>query len=464
MALTDKLERQMIADEYKYQCGKIEHNNVLFNIHEGDLLSYVLCDLKKQLSEKSFEQISHRVAPINVLKRLIDKLSKLYAKPPKRVISNEADKDLLDYYVNSYDLNTVGGMANAFFNLFKTSAFEPYVYNGVPKLRTMPSDRFFVISTDKVNPLNPTHFVKIMGKINTPGSYERTLFYVYTDNEFLAMDDTGEILSDEMRRLGSDGTNPIGKIPFVYINRSRHELVPQIDTDTLCMTKLIPVLLSDINYAQMFQAFSIVYGINLDQEGLKMAPNAFWSLKSDPAFPEAKPEVGVIKPQVDSDKSLASLKAQMALWMQTRNIKPGAMGDLTVENAASGIAKAIDEIDTSEDRAQQIPYFVEAEKQLWDLTINYLHPYWQQDPEFENKLSFSPGSMVTTTFQEQKPVIDQSKLIDDEIKKLNAGLQTKEGALKAIYPDYSDAQIEELLSSAPAPSVATPQANGAPNQ
>lgn len=466
MALESDVKK--LADCFKEKTELLKHNDTLFNIYEGDLLTYVLEALKAQLSAQSFEQCAHRAAPINLLKRLIDKLSKLYAKPPKRELKGtgivEKDKQLLEFYMENYDINTNGGIANEFFNMFKTTAWEPFLDRGKPRLRIIPSDRFFVYSNDPVNPLRPTCFVKIMGqgvskKYVRPNTFQQgstkseeqpavTIMYAYTDDQFLIFDSDGEIRDDMMLALGNpQGINTYKRIPFVYMNRSRHQLTPKIDTDTLTMTKLFPILLSDLNFAVMFQAFSIIYGIDLDEENLKMAPNAFWRFKSDPTKEgTSKPSIGVIKPEVDIDQVWRFIVSQLQMWLQSRNIRPGAIGSMTAETAANGISKIIDEMDTSEDRQKQIPYFKTGEQELWDLTFNYMHPEFQKDPAFEMRtVAPSKGITVNVEFAEQRPMIDSSKVIDDGIKKLNARLASRTQILKEIHPDASPEEIEEML-------------------
>lgn len=448
-----------LVEVWKNSSGVLGHNYCLFDIFEGNLLPYVLDDLEKQLSENSFNQIKHRVAPINVLKRLIDKLSKIYAKAPQREIINISnhepskapkDKDLLSFYVRSLDINTNMGLANEFFNLFKNCLIEPFLDKGKPKLRVIPSDRFFVYSNDPVNPLNVTHLVKIMGKYKDIDGTENMLFYAYTADEFLVFNDKEQVVESKMAEVYANapseyGKNPYGAIPGVYVNRSKHQLIPSIDTDTLQMTKLLPVLLSDANFCVMFQAFSIVYGIDLDEEQMKMAPNAFWRFKSNPNNPDARPSVGVIKPEADVDKMLSLIHAQLAFWLNSRNIKPGAIGVINSENFSSGIAKAIDEMDTSEDRQKQVPYFMEAENQLWDLIFNHMHPVWLSQPDFAYKVAVSANIGVQTTFAEQRPLVDTSTVIDDCIKMLDKALESRKGALKRINPDWPEDQVEEKI-------------------
>lgn len=443
----------LVTDDYK-NVGtekRLKHNNTLFNIYEGDLLTYVLEDLRKQLSEKSYDQAKHRVAPLNVLKRLIEKLSKIYAKPPVRNVEisgkiSQSDNQLLSEIHQTMDVNTVMTLANEFFNLFKSVALEPFLDQGYPKLRVIPSDRFLVLSQDPVNPLRPTVFSKLMAKVKTEKGEERQLFYTYTNDSFCIHDDLGETYPDLMEKVGNpSGINPIGRIPMVYVNRSRHELIPQIDSDTLSMSKLIAILLSDLNFAVMFQCFCIVYGINVSNEGLKFAPNVFWQLKSDAAS-DQKPEIGVIKPEADVDKVLTLIKTELGLWMQSRNIKPGVVGDLDIEGAKSGIAKIVDEMDTSEDRQKQVPYFMQAESDVFDLVRAFHNTLWIDDPEYKlTRQKFSDNCVLKAMFSEQKPQVDTSVVITDQSNLFKIKMTTRKRFLQAIYPDANDDTVNAML-------------------
>ena len=130
MALRNDIKTLVV--HWKTLKDTLDHNSALFEIYEGNLLPYVLADLKAQLSQKSYDMVVHRVAPINILRRLIDKLSKIYSKPPVRNTEGGSDKDtvLLGDYVEQLDANTVMSNANEFFNLFKTTALEPYLDRG----------------------------------------------------------------------------------------------------------------------------------------------------------------------------------------------------------------------------------------------------------------------------------------------------------------------------------------------
>lgn len=457
MALREDIPK--LIEAWRGHDSTLKHNEVLFSISEGELLPHVLADLKRQLSENSFERIKHRVPPINILIRIVDKLSKIYIRPPIRTIigGKKRDQKALDELVKSLNYNVAMSEANVFFNTFKNTWVEPFLYKGKPSIRSIPSDRFFVYSNDKVDPTKPTHFVKIMG---LDQEKKHTVFYGYTADEFLIFDSSGRVFDDLMlMNENPEGINYYGCLPGVYINRSRHWLTPKIDTDTLNMTKLIPVLLADCNFATMFQSFSIIYGIDVNDENLKMAPNAFWSFKSDPSR-ETQPQIGVLKPEVDTDKVLSLIKAELAMWLESKGIKPGTVGSMTVENAASGIAKMIDESDTTEDRKKQVSIFAPHDAECLELIINNMLPIWRNDPNFIADIPlFGLDYQVSTEFPEQKPIVDEGAATDTEIKKINAGLTTKKRAIKKLNPDMTDDEIESLMmeiESEKQPSPVTP--------
>jgi hypothetical protein len=380
---------------------------------------------------------------------------------------------MLEWYAKQYRINVAMQLANEFFNLFKNCSPEPFFDDQTksPGLRVVPSDRFFVASKDAINPMRPTHYVKIMGKRSLANGRESTIFYAFTDSEFLIFDDKGEPIPEFMSAVQSGTTNPYGVIPNPYIVRSYDKIMPNKDTDTLAMTTLVPVLLTDVNYAIMFQCFSIIYGIDVDDENLSMNPNAFWRLKSDPTQQSSRPQVGIIKPEVDSDKVVSLVQTELSLFLQSRNIRPGAVGQLGAENFQNGISKMIDEMDTSADRKKQVPYFQELEQQLWVRTIKNLHPIWSQKDGYKYIEQFSDQAEVEIIFPEQRPDVSFSALLDDEIKMLEKKLTTRKRSLKKLNPDMEDAEIDLLITeidneddsveedNAPAPGQADPAAN-----
>ena len=428
----------------------LETNFILLDIFEGNLLPYVLVDLKKQLNKRAFNVAQNRVPPINILKRVIDKLSQIYNLPPKREVEGtEQDKIIWDFYSENMELDVAMSRSEEYFNLNKAVALEPYLDKYfMPKIRSIPYDRFFVRANDPTDPMRVTEFIKIMGKakvaIGNNKFEDRIIMFVYSDTEFLIIDDKGEVRDELMAQKNLDGSNPFGKIPFIYINKSHTKVNPPEDTDILNMTKLIPILMTDLNYALMFQTFSIIYGIDVDSEKLDMNPNTFWSLKSDPTK-TTTPKIDIIKPEVDSDKALTAIHEQLSLWLQSRNIRPGANGKVGVENFSSGISKMVDEMDTTSERQKTIPYFECAEEALFELIKNHIHPIWSLNPSFEIKQQFSSESELDVDFPLQTYMPTRGELLVELKQEMELNLVSHKTAFKRLNPDYDEADVDEEL-------------------
>ena len=441
--ITQDISKQII-EHCKTQQYLIGHNTQLFDIFEGDLLTYVIDELKATFSEKAFKRILPRVAPINVLKKIIDKLSKIYQQNLFRTVigGNEQDSILLKSYEKSFAINMKMNQSNEFFNLFKNNLIQVY-YDPKKRslqVRVIPSNQFTVWSNDPIEPNIPTHVILYYGKRNGKETY-----IIYSNTNFVIVNEENEIQRDLMMATGNpEGIIPWGQMPFIYVNKSMNKIIPIQDTDTLKMTKLIPILLSDLNYAVMYQCFSIIYGIDVDDKNLEMNPSSFWHFKSDPTT-NKKPEVGMIKPQVDIGETLSLIQSELAFWLETRGIKAGSMGSLDGQNAASGISKIIDEADTYEDRIKQIGYYVDAEERFWDLVLHKMHTYFVSQGMIDNKYIFTSTATVETKFPEQKPLVSRQEMVNTLKTERDAGFISTEKAIKRLNPEMSENDIDELM-------------------
>jgi hypothetical protein len=443
-----------LVAQVKHYDEYLSSNFDLYDIYNGNLLGYIEKELEAQLSPQSYMQAQFRIPPINILKRIMDKLSKVYAHPPRRVVvgGSAQEIELFEWYALNFKINQTMTLCNAYFNLTKRALIEPFLYKpdeltpGTPKLRVIPSHRVIVISYDKADPTVMSLVVTYEGKYQaTPTGQPRRYFKAIDKNRFIYFDEDKRDLTPMFAPdTNPGGINVYGAVPYVYLNRSPDSTMPIQDTDTKRMSILIPTLLADTNYASMFQAFSILYGIDVNDEGLKMAPNAFWTFKSNQGL-ESRPQIGSIKPEMDVDGSLNLIASQLAFWLNSRGIRPGAIGDINGTNFSSGISKMIDEADTAEDRKEQVPYFKYAEQELWDLVLHKMHPVWSESGMIENRTFFRPTTTVEVTFPEQLSMQKRSELVKEVIEEMKAGLTDRKRAIKRINPDMSEEEIDQLL-------------------
>lgn len=455
------IDVQALLATWKAQEDYRDMNARLIEIYEGGLEGQIIEHLKKSLP-KTWERVTDRIAPINLLKRLVDKLSKIYQEQPTRMPANEgeATSNLLQYYLDSMRVDTYLNVANEIFNMAKSVLLQPYTHEGKPCLRVITPDRFAVRSTSAVDSTNPTEVMIYMRDIVGRDGTKEKVFHAYSKNDFLIFTDKERILTAEMAEVGNpEGINPIGRLPFTYIKRSRTRLVPRHDDDLYRMTLLIPILLSDLNYAVKWQTFSIMYGINVDSKNLVMDPSAFWELKTDPAAPDQQIEINTIKPVVDISETIRLIETEIAFWLQSQGIKPGALGSLQGDALSSGVAKIIDEMDTMENRVGQISYFKDAEADLWDLTFNHLHPYWVDTQQVENRQAWT-GGQVWTDFRLPQPIVRRKELVEEVNAEYTAGFLTKHDAVQRLNPDWSQADVAEYITKLEDETDGGPTASG----
>lgn len=431
--------------EYIEQNRKyLKVNSELFEIFEGNLRPYVDDILRQSLSDQYYSRIQERIYPINILKRVIDKMSKVYGRKPLRYATT--NKDILELYERLFNINYNFNKADEFNNLFKGYAMEPFINNeGVQDLRVLPFDRFLVESQSIQDPAAMTRFYKYIGKTEKGGK-EIDVWLVYQDDLFVAIDADGDIVDQFMQdedgeRL--DGTNPIGFIPFFYSGESDYKVMPTQDTDTLALTKLLPVQISDLSGSILFQCFSIIVGIDVDDQNLIMSPNAFWNFKSDPQS-DKQPSVDVLSPKADIEKVLQFIKETFSMWLETRGIRVGSLGHTDGKFNASGISKIIDEMDTSEMVKKGQEKFKRDERKFWRFVAK-MHNYWLDSGQISGLPRLPEDWEVIVEFDEPKPLMNRSEMIDNILKEKDGGIISLKTAIKQLYPDWEEKDIAEEM-------------------
>lgn len=446
MALTPKQAIEEVREGQNKQ--RIQEDKLRFNVFQGQLRDEVLGFLRSEfLKPETIQAMQHRIVPINITQKIINKLAMVYRQAPMRspVLENDGDQTLVDLYTDSFNLNEKMKSANRFFKLHKHTALEPFVdRDGVPRMRVLPSQTYTPLSDDPIQPERPTGFVKHVITDNQDPSKMR--FHYWTDERFWILDGEGNMVGDEMSALdNAEGVNPFGKIPFIYVPENDDgRLIPISDDDLISMQFVICALLSDLTFASKYQAWSIYTLTGVDStETVGMNPNSVLFLPEGASF-------NAVKADIDIDSMLAQVEAHVGLLLTTKNLSVGDItGDVSAaSNAASGVAKMIDRSETTEDRMDQEAYFVNAERRLWELwahdmlpvlvAANRIAPDWQGQ--------FSPEFELAIEFPDQKPVVSDKELIEVELMKLDGGLTTKKRAMQSLFKDMSSEQVDALIA------------------
>jgi hypothetical protein len=461
---TQRPLRDMIPDLVQHisnHRSTLQFNFRLYKIDEGQIREEVEQSLKEEMiSVSAYNRAIKRIPSINIPKKTTDKLSKVYSTPPVRKTSDK-DTELVDTISKVSDIDNVMHFSNRYYNLQKMSAIEFYAKDGKQKMRVLAGHQYLPYSDDPVDPLNMTVFIKFMGsekiwgpafdhygrKVSNQGEPKQIdVFHVYSDDEFLVLDNEGNIHLDKMTEMDrADGVNPAGVIPFVHFSHSALELIPYPNKTALDIAILIPKLLTDLNYAAQFMSHSLIYTRNTDLKGAEVAPDAILNLgDTDPTG--GVPEIGTITPQVAIENVLQLIEFEMSAYFASIGIKAATQGSMMPGREASGFAKAMDEGDVTSERKVQVEAYKIFERKVWD-RLAKMQAYWSRANLVNEKRTFSPDFIenFSVVFGDMKHLVSNNEKVDRVKAMRDLKLISRKQALKFLEPDLTDEQIQERL-------------------
>lgn len=465
---TQKPLKEMTAEiiqHYNEYIDYLESNRRLYYIWQGQLKKEVEDSLRKEIiSNTAFNRACQRIPSINIIKKSVDKLSKVYIENPGRIADNETDKEIMHNIAKYSDMNNIMRVANEFYNLHGMFAVEPFIEKGVQKLRVLGGHQFLPFSDDPVNPLNPTVMIKLLGNELAPATAPEfdkdmekqsnddeirqvTVLALYSDDEFLIIDTDGNIRADKMRQMGiNTAKNPFGRIPMVYGNRSKTELIPFPNKEGLDMSILIPKLFTDLNYAAQFMSHSIIWTKNADITNQEINPDAIVDL-GERTEENGDPEMGVISPTVDIPNVLTMISSELDLYFASIGIKTQAAGALSPGNEASGVSKAMDEGDTTAERKRQLEFFTTVEAHAWML-LDDMQDVWSNSGILEKETRRFSDNFIDSfrvVFAEMKPLKTFKQKVEEIQLLRDQSLISKRKALHMLYPDLTDEMLDKWI-------------------
>lgn len=418
-----------------------DHKRWLF--FHGKTKDIIIDSLSKEFKKpETIDELITRIVPLNIMKKIITKLAGIYVESPQREASdgNESDNELIENLEDSMQMNILMKEGNQYFKLFKRNLIELYVdKQGRPRARNIPRHCYEAYSFDPVSPEYPTVIVKIVKDSNKK---EEQLLTIWTDEQHIECNGKGEIFINQMN---PDMINPYGCLPFVYINESSTSISPLCDDDLLNVSIAIPVVLTDLLYACRFQCWAIIYTIGAVGD-IPVNPNSVIGLQYDENG--QKPEIGTIKPSVDSEKIIQLVTNILSILLTTKNLSAGTIkSTINVNDVLSGISKMLDNAENVEDKKDQQAFFYAAERDMWNKLARFMLPYWRSVGMLNEKVNreFSSVFEVSVTFREPKVMISEQEALEISSKKLDLKLTTRKIELQKLYPDYTEDEIDKLL-------------------
>ena len=294
-------------------------------------------------------------ANINVTKRIIDRISLVYMKPPKRIYTKE-DTPLL-FHHKDFKLQRAERMCNLLDAILIKPCFR-YGDNGNEQIEyDIIHDYEPIFGDDPLKPIAITY--PISTKDTVMDSTPELWVYWDKDNTF-SYDNNGKIYTDEMN---PDMVNPYGVLPFVECWRDGKPESSYLDTDPstdLIQTNTL-INVAETNKAAniVFQSFGYVYinGQMIEKDDLEVGPDKITFLGPDGTMNLVSPPdtVGTITNAVTTSYKMLA---------QNYHIDISFVEGTT---AQSGVAIKLRNQELTDERVTDVIKWREVEKKLFEL-------------------------------------------------------------------------------------------------
>ena len=294
-------------------------------------------------------------ANINVTKRIIDRVSLVYMKPPTRIYSKE-DTPFL-FHHKDFKLQRAERMCN----LLDAVLIKPCMrYNDKNEQHIeydIIHDYEPIFGDD---PLKPEAIVYPIASKDTVLDNTPEL-WVYWDKEHTyTFDNNGKIYTDEMN---PDMINPYGVLPFVECWRDGKPESSYLDTDAssdLIQTNtLINVAETNKNANIMFQSFGYIYvnGSMIEKDDLEVGPDKISFLGADGTM-------SLVTPPNTVESITGAVSTAYKMLAQNYHIDISFVEGTT---AQSGVAIKLRNQELTDNRISDVIKWREVEKQLFEL-------------------------------------------------------------------------------------------------
>jgi len=302
----------------------------------------------KYFSKKLLSKIP--VANVNITRRIIDRISLVYMKPPKREYSNENFPVLL--HEKDFKMQRAERMTN----LLEHILMKPTWRNGVLDYDII-MDFEAMFGEDPLRPIGYTYPLSIKASVmdDTP---ELT---AYWDNEHtFVFDNNGKIQDDPDN---PEHINPYGVLPFVECFRSGRPEYSYIDTSPAmdCIATNLEVNVSETNSNAntMFQSFGYMYvnGSQVEKDTLEVGQDKISFLGIDGTM-------NIVSPPNTVDALASSIEHSYKLLAQNYHLNISFVEGTT---AQSGVALKLRNTELQDSRISDIIRWKGVEQKIFEL-------------------------------------------------------------------------------------------------
>lgn len=469
----------------RYQCYKDKTSH------------YVVELLLRQFDQDTVEEMRYALSNISIVKKVIDKLARVYSNGVERSISDNPEAtEKLKKLEKRLDVNTAVKKANRFLKLEKNvdlfvkpcpvvdvhgktlwtaklEAYLPYLYDVVEDYYDRTKSMCVILSDyqppstalsqmdGKRSPISPLSNIAPSGvsdgkdnaiadkpQDQTQGSGEKETFIFWSKNYHFTCDQHGNILADE--------NNPKNLNPLKVFNHINFAIDQdgsfwaEGGDDLIDGAILINALITHTTHVGTVQGYGQFYmtGENLPRS-IKVGPTKaiIAEYKKDE---QAKPEMGFLNanPQLDSLRGL--IEMYIALYLTTNNLSTSGVSTQLSGGGTlpSGIALILDKAESLEDIQDQRQVFIDREPDMWEAINQVLKVYGDGNLVDELKGLQLPDNFkdnLMIKFNDATPIMSEAEKLGNMKIRQELGIDTLISLMMKDDANLTEEQAEEKL-------------------
>lgn len=452
-------------------------------VYKDKTSHYVLEKLLKQFETSTVMEMSYALSNVSILRKVIDKLARVYSNGVKRTAVDEAGSPIEDITKNVEELskilkvNTKMKKTNRAYKRDKNTlvylkpllkseeqqiyslelcVLFPYLYDAIENEENKEEAICYVLS--HYEPRATLTLYPVQNEVqagnhslprqNLPSDQHTSedrkpkQFIWWTNSYHFTTNEKGEIIS-------ATTDNPILEVPFVNFAEDQDGCFWATGGNDLADgSVLVNSMITHTNHVGITQGYGQFYmtGKNLPK-GVKIGPSRGIGIeyeKEDPVpalgFLSANPALGELR---------SLIEMYVALMLTTNNLSVSGVATQlgNAQDPASGIAIILDKAESMEDVKDQEQIFLDNEPVIWrklSKWMNFYNAKGMLDPALV-PFTLPEDVKVTLKFGDAKPIMSEKEMLENIQLREELGLNTKTELLMMDDPSLTEQQAEEKL-------------------
>lgn len=452
------------------------------DIYKDGGKQFLIDQIEREFGQEALKEM--RLAPINLLKKIVNKRSSIYKKAPTRTCLAESDQKLVDHYVEEMKLNQLMQKANRYFTLASNTVIYTRPHNGKLCANVVPCWLYSVVANTydqskieayifnsflEAGRVGPSSVPSATGQgvnlaklehvpnqtVNSdtnPSETDNRQFIFWTKDEHQTRTGKGELVVLDPDKEEEQFVNPIGRLPVVNIAKDRdNECWATQGEDMVDLTIAIQLGWSDLLTVAKNQGFSILTIVSEDEpKKLTIGVNKAVWLKARAQGPV--PSISYVQGSSPLSEYKDLLMDLLGLLLSTNDMDPQAIGgSKSTRTFTSGFHALIAMSDNLEATEADKPTLLAAEKEQWEVIKSWHNWLFDSGTEMDEEAKalgkFSDDFEIQIQYADIKPLESEDEVLNRIDKERKLELITRRDALKKLYPDLSDKQIDDKLKA-----------------